>query len=58
MLMSCAERAEHCERMAALVDEPEKRSRFIELARLWRGMIRLDERDSPTSETSRTAFES
>ena len=56
MLMSCAERAEHCERMAELVDEPEKRSRFIELARLWRGMIRLDERDSPTSETSRTAF--
>ena len=56
--MSCAERAEHCERMAALVVEPEEQLRFIELARLWRGMIRSVERDSPISESSRTAFKS
>ena len=56
--MSCAERAEHCERMAALMDEPEEQLRFIELARLWRGMIRLVERDGPISESSRAALES
>jgi hypothetical protein len=45
-MMSSAERAEHCERMAALTEEPEARSRFIELARLWRG-IAADSDDAP-----------
>jgi hypothetical protein len=40
-MMTCIERAEHCERMALLVQEPEQRLRFVELARLWRGMVAL-----------------
>jgi hypothetical protein len=33
-----AERAEHCEKMALRVQDPDARQRFVEMARRWRAM--------------------
>jgi hypothetical protein len=36
----CLERAEHCERMAALTSDREVRANFAELAQQWRDLAR------------------
>jgi hypothetical protein len=42
-MMSYLERAEHCERMALIVADPDAKARFVQLARLWRGLATPDE---------------